>query len=397
MEKNSTIGAPLVLIVDDNPKNLQILGNYLQNEGYKVEFALDGNSALDWIERTEFDLILLDIMMPGMDGFEVCKIIKKDPVKQRIPVIFLTAKVDTESIVNGFDLGAVDYIIKPFNQKELIARVKTQIEIKRGRDEIARNLKEIEYKNKLIKYSIQYAHIIQAAVLKASMNGSDFFTEQFCLLLPKDIVSGDFYWFHRIDNKLLAGVFDCTGHGIPGAFMSMLGVTLLNETVIREKIIEPHLILNRLRGKIIDALGQKGIISEVKDGMDGSIISYDLKSKTLVYSGAFNPMYLIRDNKIIELKGDRMPLSYHDKMSDFSCQEIKTKPNDLIYLFTDGYRDQFGGQNQKKFGSTHFKEFLIRHHKKPLPEQKQLLLDAYLNWRSKEEQVDDITIVGLKL
>ncbi len=391
------IAAPLILIVDDNPKNLQILGNYLRNEGFKVEFALDGNTALDWIGRTEFDLILLDIMMPGMDGFEVCRIIKSDPVKQKIPVIFLTAKVDAESIINGFDLGAVDYVIKPFNQKELIARVKTQIEIKRGRDEIARNLKEIEYKNKLIKYSIQYARTIQAAVLKASMNGSDFFPEQFCLFLPKDIISGDFYWFHKIDNRLLVGVFDCTGHGIPGAFMSMLGVTLLNETVIREKIDEPHLILNHLREKIIEALGQKGIYFEVRDGMDGAIISYDQTSRTLVYSGAFNPVYFIRDNKIIELRGDRMPLSYHDRMSDFSCQEIKTRHDDLIYLFTDGYKDQFGGQNLKKFGSAHFKELIIRHHKKPLEVQKQLLLDAFLNWRGNEDQVDDITVVGLRL
>jgi CheY-like chemotaxis protein len=396
MEKNNTI-APLVLIVDDNPKNLQVLGNYLQIEGYQVEFALDGNSALDWIERTEFDLILLDIMMPGMDGFEVCRILKSDPVKQKIPVIFLTAKVDTESIVNAFDLGAVDYVIKPFNQKELIARVKTQIEIKRGRDEIARNLKEIEYKNKLIKYSIQYAHTIQAAVLRASMNGSDFFPEQFCLILPKDIVSGDFYWFHRIDNKLLVGVFDCTGHGIPGAFMSILGVTLLNETVIREKITEPHFILNRLREKIIEALGQKGIFWEVTDGMDGSIISYDLTNKTLVYSGAFNPMYLIRDNKIIEFKGDRMPLSYHDNISDFSCQKIKTKPNDLVYLFTDGYIDQFGGQEEKKFQRTQFKQVLLKSHKNPLAVQKEMLLDIYHTWKGSEDQVDDITVVGLKL
>jgi len=397
MESNDTIRTPLILIVDDNPKNLQILGNYLQNEGYKVEFALDGNSALDWIKRTEFDLVLLDIMMPGMDGFEVCRIIKSDPVKQKIPIIFLTAKVDTESIVTGFDLGAVDYVIKPFNQKELIARVKTQIEIKRSRDEIAGNLKEIEYKNKLIKYSIQYAHTIQAAVLNASMNGSDFFPEQFCLLLPKDIVSGDFYWFYRIDSKVLVGVFDCTGHGIPGAFMSILGVTLLNETVIREKIIEPHLILTRLREKIIEALGQKGISLEVKDGMDGSIISYDLAAKSLVYSGAFNPMYIIRDNKIIEFRGDRMPLSYHDKITNFSCQEIETRPGDLIYLFTDGYMDQFGGQNLKKLGPTNFKELLITHNKKPLEVQKQLLLDAFLTWRGNEEQVDDITVVGLRL
>jgi sigma-B regulation protein RsbU (phosphoserine phosphatase) len=397
MENTGTIRTPLILIVDDNPKNLQILGNYLRNEGFKVEFALDGNSALDWIERNEFDLILLDIMMPGMNGFEVCRIIKEDPVKQKIPIIFLTAKVDTESIVNAFDLGAVDYIIKPFNQKELIARVKTQIEIKRSRNEIARNLEEIEYKNKLITYSIQYAHKIQAAVLKASRDGSHFFPEMFCLILPKDIVSGDFYWFYKIDNKVLAGVFDCTGHGIPGAFMSILGVTLLNETVIREKIIEPHLILNRLREKIIDALGQKGKISEVRDGMDGSIINYDSASKTLIYSGAFNPMYLIRDNKVIEFKGDRMTLSYHDNMSDFSCQEIRTRPDDLIYLFTDGYNDQFGGENHKKFLSAHFKELLIQHNKNPLEVQKQVLLDAHLNWRGNEEQIDDITVVGMKL
>jgi CheY-like chemotaxis protein len=397
MENNNTIRTPLILIVDDNPKNLQVLGNYLQNEGYKVEFALDGNSALDWIERTEFDLILLDIMMPGMDGFEVCRNIKYGQVNQKTPVIFLTAKIDTESIVNAFDLGAVDYVIKPFNQKELIARVKTQIEIKRGRDEIAKNLKEIEYKNKLIKYSIQYAHTIQAAVLKASMNGSDFFPEMFCLILPKDIVSGDFYWFHRIDNKILVGVFDCTGHGVPGAFMSMLGITLLNETVIRERIVEPHLILNRVREKIIEALGQKGICAEVRDGMDGSIISYDLKSKYLVYSGAFNPMYLIRDNKINEFKGDRMTLSYQDRISDFSRQEIKTKPDDLIYLFTDGYMDQFGGQEEKKFRRAQFRQILLRNHKNSLEVQKEMLLDTYLKWRGKEEQVDDITVVGLKL
>ncbi|OFY61786.1 MAG: hypothetical protein A2V64_04655 [Bacteroidetes bacterium RBG_13_43_22] len=391
------ITEPLILIVDDNPKNLQILGNYLQNEEYKVEFALDGNSALDWIEQTEFDLILLDVMMPGMDGFEVCRIIKSDPVKQKIPVIFLTAKVDTESIIKGFDLGAVDYVIKPFNQKELIARVKTQIEIKRNRDEIAKNLKEIEDKNKLIKYSIDYAHTIQAAVLKASMDGSDFFPEQFCLILPKDIVSGDFYWFHRIDNKLLAGVFDCTGHGIPGAFMSILGVTLLNETVIRERIDTPHLILTRLREKIIEALGQKGTYLEVKDGMDGSLISYDLTNRTLVYSGAFNPMYLIRDNKIIEFMGDRMTLSYQNNIFDFSRQEIKTRPDDLVYLFTDGFVDQFGGQEEKKFLRAQFKQALLKIHKHPLEVQKKMLLDTYHIWKGSGEQVDDITVVGLKL
>ena len=248
-------------------------------------------------------------------------LIKKNPVISEIPIILITAITDSESIIKGFETGAVDYITKPFIKSELLIRVKTQIEIKKSRDEIARNLKEIEYKNKLITYSIQYAKTIQTAVLKASQSGLILFPEHFCLSLPKDIVSGDFYWFHRIDNKLLVGVFDCTGHGIPGAFMSILGVTLLNETVIREKIDDPHLILNRLREKIIEALGQKGIYFEVKDGMDGSIISYDLTNKTLVYSGAFNPMYLIRDNEIIELRGDRMSLSYSERCLIFHVRK----------------------------------------------------------------------------
>ncbi|HBE40279.1 MAG TPA: hypothetical protein DDW27_03600, partial [Bacteroidales bacterium] len=314
MNQENVLSQPSVLIVDDNLKNLQILGLFLQNEGLTVEFALDGHSALIWLEKKNFDLILLDVMMPGMDGFSVCSLIKKNPVTRETPIIFITATADTNSIIKGFETGAVDYITKPFIKSELLIRVKTQLEIKKARDEIVRNLREIEYKNMLITGSIRYAKAIQTAVMKASHSGLSLFPEYFCLFLPRDIVSGDFYWLHKIGNKFLIGVFDCTGHGIPGAFMSILGVTLLNETVIREKITDPHLILDRLREKIIEALGQKGIFPEVGDGMDGSLISYDLHGRRLVYSGANNSTYLIRNNEIIEFKGDKMPLSSHPIM-----------------------------------------------------------------------------------
>jgi len=396
MNPGKNINQPSVLIVDDNIKNIEVLGKFLQDEGISVEFALDGATALGWLEKKSFDLILLDIMMPGMDGYEVCSGIKKNPLTCEIPVIFLTAKTDPESIVKGFDCGAVDYVTKPFIHKELLARVNSQIQIKKAKDEIQQYLAVIEAKNKDITASITYARNIQKAILNKLQTVKQL-PEHFILFLPKDIVSGDFYWFNRIDNKILVGVFDCTGHGVPGAFMSMLGIALLNETVIREEIVEPHLILHRLREKIIEALGQKGISAEVRDGMDGSMISYDMKNKTLIYSGAFNPMYMIRDNKIIEFRGDRMPLSYHDKISDFSCQEIKIKPNDLIYLFTDGYIDQFGGQKKKKFQRAQFREVLLMNHKNPLAVQKQMLLDTCNNWKSNEEQVDDITVLGLKL
>jgi len=395
--KNSSTAKPLILIVDDNPKNLQILGKYLQNEGYRVEFAIDGDAALKWVDRTDFDLILLDVMMPGKDGFEVCKIIKSDPVKQKIPVIFLTAKVDTESIVNGFDLGAVDYVIKPFNQKELIARVKTHIEIKRNRDEIARNLREIHEKNKLINYSIKYAERIQSALINTCHNGTEHFPSCYEISLPKDVVSGDFPWFFHTGERYFAGVFDCTGHGIPGAFMSILGMTYLNETVLREKIFEPCLIMNRLRERIIKALGQKGISGEVKDGMDGSIICYKPKERLLTCSGAMNPVCLVRRKQLIEFKGDKMPLSFHDKMNDFSSHEIETMPGDMVYLFTDGWTDQFGGPESKKLGSVHFKNLLAEVSDMETSEQRRVLTNSFLKWKGEEEQTDDITVVGLRL
>ena len=386
-----------VLIVDDNPENLQVLGNYLQKESYDLEFALDGKSALDWIDRKNFDLILLDIMMPGMDGFEVCTRLKGDIKTRDIPVIFLTANADTDCTIKAFDLGAADYVTKPFNQKELLARVHTQIEIKKTRDEVTRYLKEVENKNILITSSIKYAKSIQTAVFKSSQNLSEYFSDQFTLILPKDIVSGDFYWSAKVNGRYLLGVFDCTGHGVPGAFMSLLFVTFLNDIVKVAKIYEPHLILNRLRERVIDALEQKGFIMEMHDGMDAALISYDYEDKVIHFSGAFSKMYLIRNDKIMEFKGDRMPVSYYDKMKDFSSQEIKVCKGDNVYMFTDGYKDQFGGPRGKKYGQDNFKKILIANHKKPMETQKQLLYDSHLAWRDgRSDQIDDITIVGFR-
>jgi phosphoserine phosphatase RsbU/P len=395
--KEITQGMKSILIVDDNPKNLQVLGNYLQKECYDIEFALDGKSALSWLNRKNFDLILLDIMMPVMDGYEVCRIIKQDKEKKDLPVIFLTAKVDTESLVNAFDVGAVDYLTKPFNQKELIARVSTQIAIKSSRDEVKKSLKEVEDKNKLIGYSIKYAKSIQSAVLNSSQNLSDFFPEHFSLTLPKDIVSGDFYWSAKVNGKYLVGVFDCTGHGVPGAFMSLLFVTFLNEIVKCGSITAPDKILQRLREKVIETLEQKGTTYEVHDGTDAAIICYDPENSVINFSGAFSKIYLIRNNRLLEYKGDRMPVSFFDVMNDFRSQEIKIIKDDLVCLFTDGYRDQFGGPAGKKFGSERFKEVLLDNCLKPVETQKQVLYEVLNSWmQGKFDQTDDITVLGIR-
>ena len=386
-----------ILIVDDNPKNLQIIGSYLVMEGYSVEFATDGEKAIDWIESLKFDLILLDINMPVMDGYDVCRIIKKNPRHNKIPVIFITAKTDTDSIIKGFETGAVDYITKPFNHRELLVRVKSQIEIKRGRDQITQNLADIESRNKLISESIDYAQKIQSSVFRSIQVANSFFKEYFSLVMPRDVLSGDFLWFTKTGNKVIAGVFDCTGHGIPGALMSMLGISFLNEIVLRDNITEPHLILNCLREKIIEALGQKGNFLEVKDGMDGSIISHDTTTGKLMYSGANSHIYIISNKELMVLKSDRMPLSHHCIMKSFSSQTVDINDNDCIYILTDGYSDQTGGAENKKLGRLRLRELLTRNNHLPMNDQKQILHDELMEWKGFNDQVDDISAIGLRI
>jgi phosphoserine phosphatase RsbU/P len=396
MSNDEDLYQPSILIVDDNVKNLQILGGFLQNEGMAVEFALDGFSALSWLEKKKFDLILLDIMMPGMDGFEVCLEIKKNPDYAEIPIIFITAKTDTESIVRGFDSGAVDYITKPFIKSELLVRVKTQLKIKKSQEEIIQYVSEIEERNRNISDSIEYAKYIQNAILSTSGKNLKYLSEHFILNLPKDILSGDFFWICRTDNKFIIAVMDCTGHGVPGALMSTMGITLLNETVLNEHILQPNKILESLRSKIIQSLGQKMGNSNIKDGIIGSIISFDPWSNKLFYSGAFYPLILIHNNEIFDIKADRIPIGYYEKDGNFTLHEIEIEKEDNIYLFTDGIVDQFGGPKNKRFRVKHLKELLLRNHKKTMIQQKDTLQRELNEWKGNLVQTDDILIFGIR-
>jgi DNA-binding response OmpR family regulator len=449
-----------ILIVEDSLTQAGQIKYLLEYNQFEVVVAYNGQEALTWLSQNEPSLIISDILMPVMGGFELCEKIKSDNRTKDIPVILLTSLSDLGEVIEGLSCGADSFITKPYDKSFLIDNIRkilneksvpssgpdnSGVEINYGgkkkiittepqkmvklllsiyqgaifknseliktRDELrqmnekledlvearTKDLKVIESKNELINNSIQYAHKIQSAVLKTPQKGSDFFKEMFCLHIPRDTVSGDFYWFYKADNRLIVCVFDCTGHGVPGAFMSMLGVTLLSETVISENILEPHLILNRLREKMISALGQKGIYFEVNDGMDGAVISYDQKTGLLTYSGAFNPIYIIHEKIITELKGNSMSLAYEENMPDFTSQKMILESEDTIYMFTDGYSDQFGGLKSKKFCRSKFREFLLNINDKPLELQQQLLLDSHLKWKGIEEQVDDITVVGLKV
>jgi phosphoserine phosphatase RsbU/P len=389
-------GKSSVLIVDDNFRNLQVLGGFLKNEGLSVEFAVDGESALSWLTKKKFDLILLDIMMPGMNGYEVCAEVKRNPETAEIPIIYITAVSDTESIIKGFNLGAVDYIAKPFIQEELLARVRTHLKAVRTKQRTLEYLARIQEHNLEISNSIAYAKNIQNAVLLTNGSTNQNLPDHFILNKPRNILSGDFHWINKIDDNIFFAVMDCTGHGVPGALMSILGATLLNEIIIHRKLVLPDMILEELRHKLITTLGQnKGSVS-VKDGIEGSLISYNVSSSELRFAGTQNPLIHFSGSSMEVIKADRIPIGYYEKKAKFSLRTIQIRKGDTIYMFSDGFMDQFGGPDSRKIMSGKFRELLFQYHTLPLKSQKTKLFEYLSWWQQDLEQTDDILIVGIR-
>ena len=245
--------------------------------------------------------------------------------------------------------------------------------------------------------SIQYASYIQSAIMPLSGNLSKIFPESFILFQPKNVVSGDFYWFLKRRNTIIITAADCTGHGVPGAFMSILGMTFINDIINRDCTFTANGILNQLRERVMKALHQTGEGGEQKDGMDIALCIIDKELHELQFAGAFNPLYLFRKDKFIEIKGDRMPIGVHaTEEISFTNHVIKLQNNDIIYLFTDGYSDQFGGPKEKKFKYIHFKKLLHDIKDMPMEKQKQTLFDTFTEWKEYRDQVDDILIMGFK-
>lgn len=224
------------------------------------------------------------------------------------------------------------------------------------------------------------------------------FNKYFILYLPKDIVSGDFYWFNRTDDKLIIVAADCTCHGVPGALMSMLGISFLEEIVNNRGITESEKILDELRKEVQRALHQKGNSEEAKDGMDISLCVIDKIKKIIQFSGAYNNLYLIRNNELLEYPADRMPIGIFDKAdSGFKRNDIDIFQSDIIYMFSDGYADQFGGPNCKKYKYATLKTFLLKIHKLPLTKQEQKLKKEFNDWKGTNPQIDDVIILGPRL
>jgi serine phosphatase RsbU (regulator of sigma subunit) len=262
---------------------------------------------------------------------------------------------------------------------------------------IKRQKDEIEIQKQDIMDSILYAQRIQKAVLPSSEEIQKILPENFILFLPRDIVSGDFYWITQKDDYSIFAAVDCTGHGVPGAFMSMLGVSFLNEIVNESGSLKANLILKQLR-KLVKTTLSQSYEAETKDGMDIALCILNKKTNELQYSGAFNPLYLIRNNSLQEIKGDRMPIGiYHYVETDFTNNEIQLQKDDCLYICSDGYVDQFGGIGGKKLLTKNLKETLLRIHSEPMHSQKEILNETLQQWKGDYKQVDDILIIGLRI
>ncbi len=285
-------------------------------------------------------------------------------------------------------------------KKEIIAR----LGLAASNKELEMKNDIIEEKNKNITDSINYAKKIQEAIQPAKELKEKLFPESFILFIPRDIVSGDFYWYTEKNGKKLIAAVDCTGHGVPGAFMSMIGNAFLNQIVNEKGCTQPAEILNQLRALTISALKQDGSSGENKDGMDISLLSFDMEKGIVEFAGANNPLWIASiataENPPVlrEIKGNKMPIGiFVGDETPFTNHEIELVKGESIYIFTDGFADQMGGTSGKKFRYKSFRELLLSMHARPMKEQEMITQTTISEWKGLLDQTDDILVIGIKV
>lgn len=245
--------------------------------------------------------------------------------------------------------------------------------------------------------SIRYARNIQTALMPSLSDFKNILPDSFILNLPRDVVSGDFYWVSKVQERIVVVAADCTGHGVPGAFMSIMGINFLNQ-IVSYCVPSSNKILNQLREYVMKALNQSGADGEQKDGMDLSLVVIDLEKKQIEFSGANNPLVYFKKAKMKVIKGDRMPIGISGiEEESFKRNIISFDEIDSFYLFTDGYPDQFGGSKFKKLKYFGFREYLQYSHKFKMDKQQEILNQKLIQWKGDEGQVDDILVIGVNL
>ncbi|MEX0980884.1 MAG: response regulator [Bacteroidales bacterium] len=379
---------PRILLIEDSFDSMQHVTSILDDAGYYIVISLNGFNSLSYIVKEKFDLIILDLMNSDMAGYEMLAQIMERGRNAETPVVFLTGNEENTNLMQGVRYPNVDFVKKPFRREELLNRVENQLALLRSKEELRAA--------KIIRDSINYAFRIQKSMLPSEEMLKFLFSDYFIIHRPLNIVSGDFYWARRMKDLIVFSVADCSGHGVPGAFLSVLGISLLNELSMKIKVDYPHVMMNNLRFRFKESLERSGIESYLSEGIDMVIGMIDLKSMKLYSAGAFNSIFHVRDGVIHEIKGDRQPVGYYPVEMPFSQQVTQLKKGDHLFLSTDGLIDQFGGEKGKKVQGRGFSSWLMEMQGMAISEQQEELTKKMENWMAHDGQVDDILIMGIE-
>ncbi len=390
---------------NQNHVTFDFIGTSLTNpKRVKYRYFLDGVDK-DWSPIVKENSVTYPDLQPGKYAFYV-RSSNNDGVWNKEPVTFrfeISAPFWKTSwfyfivliIIFAIAFGYIKFREKKLRRENIVLEQKViaRTEI------ISKQKNEIERKNSVIIDSIEYAKNIQQSILPGNEDISKNFSNHFILYIPKDIVSGDFYWMHEDEGRILFAAADCTGHGVPGAFMSIMGYNLLNETINENAKATPSDILNILNLKVLNSLKQYDKSSSAKYGMDIALISIDKKKLALEFSGAHNSLLIFRDQECIQLKADRLSVGsqVREETGSFTNHSFTFQQGDMLYMFSDGYADQIGGPDNKKYFSTPFRQLLQSISKLGMEEQKKTLDQTITDWRGKRSQIDDILVIGIRM
>ncbi|MGM0593185.1 MAG: response regulator [Pseudomonadota bacterium] len=402
-----------LLVAEDDSFTRMILTDILQGAGYRAVDVENGREALERLQEEKFDLLLSDIHMPELSGLELIREMAAKSLS--VPTVILTGNSDLEIAIEAMKAGASDYLVKDENidQTVLLAiegalekeRIKARNrkllkDLAEKNEQLNTTLLQVEEANRKILDSIHYASRIQGGLLPSDDVLSASKIDAFSLWKPRDIVAGDIYLIERIGSRFIISVVDCTGHGVPGAFMTMLASSNLNRLISDEDCHDPARILQLMNARIRAFLGQnQGSDGGADDGMDAAVCVVDPEQQRIVYSGARIPLLRADAEGVEMIKGDRQSIGYHDSNPDFEFtnHELELKPDTAFYLVTDGFVDQVGGDKGFPFGYRRLKKVVDEIHTKPWSAQHSEIDRVLTEYRGDYEPRDDVTVVGFGL
>ncbi len=405
-EKELNNNLPTILIVDDLEDNIFSLTAVLKFEGYIIHKANSGALAIEMALKLQYDCIVLDVQMPEMDGFEVAKTLGENEFTKNIPIIFLSALgSDKEKVIQGIDSGAIDFLAKPVDPQLIKAKLKLCIKLsskyktnKKVISKITEEHSSLKEVNSDFSASLRYAQNIQQAILPKAEVINALFKENFVIFRPKESIGGDFYFIKEVGDQLIFICGDCTGHGVPGAMMSMISANIIHNIIDSKGIIKPNLILNEMVSEFKKAFRNEFSNITIQDGLEVAICTYYKKEKKLEYAGAGRPIIIANKNNLEKIKSSSYGISGNvSEIYEFVLNEFPIEEGDRIYLYSDGIVDQFGGPSNKKFMTKRLLQLISSNAHHTMISQKEIINNAITDWKGNTEQTDDILIIGLKL